>query len=182
MQKNIGKNSSTKQYSAEVFKSLLGKMQYIKTKRETLQWDVIFASAKLLDIGSTSIVKTGGEGSANSILDKIERRDEAIAKNWAYSTIENLIMESFYIINPQYRIYVYDLYIKPDKRRLRNSPAAEAERYGYDRRVFVPQLNDAINEAVSTSRVRCILDEVKNIALENDIKELINMYSKEESR
>ena len=64
---------------------------------------------------------------------------------------------------------------------MRNSPAAEAERYGYDRRKFVPQLNSALNEAVNTSRVADILDEVRNIALENNIEELINIYSKEES-
>ena len=180
MQKNTGKRSSTRRYSTEEFKSLLSMTEYVKHKREISQWDVIFANAKLLDIGSTSIVKTGNSGSANSILDKIERRDEAAAKNKAYSTIENLIIESFYIIDPQYRIYVYDLYIKPDKRKLRNSPAAEAERYGYDRRKFVPQLNSALDEAVKTSRVTDILDEVRNIALENNIEELINIYAKEE--
>ena len=170
-----------RRYSTEEFKNLLSMMEHVKHKRETSQWDVIFANAKLLDIGSTSIVKTGNDGPGSSILDKIERRDEAAAKNKAYSTIENLIIESFYIIDPQFRIYVYDLYIKPDKRKLRNSPAAEAERYGYDRRKFVPQLNSALDEAVSTSRVTGILDEVRNIALENNIEELINIYSKEES-
>mgnify|MGYP006916235437 CR=1 FL=1 len=155
-------------------------MQYVRSKKETSQWEVIFAETKLLDVGSTSIVKTGGSGPENSLMDKIVRRDEAVAKNRAYSTIESLIVESFFIIDPQFRIYAYDLYIKPDKRKLRNSPAAEAERYGYDRRKFVPELNNALNDAVNTQRVRCILDEVRNIALENNITELIDIYMKEE--
>ena len=170
-----------RRYSTDEFKSLLRMMEHIEHKREISQWDVIFANTKLLDIGSTSIVKTGNNGSADSILDKIERRDKAAAKNKAYSTIEKLIVESFYTIDPQYRIYVYDLYIRPDKRKLRNSPAAEAERYGYDRRKFVPELNGALDEAVNTSRVTCILDEIRNIALENDIRELIEIYAKEGS-
>ena len=74
------------------------------------------------------------------------------------------------------------LYLKPDKRRLRNSPAAEAERYGYDRRKFVPLLNNALEETVKKEKAIKNLNDIKNIALENEINELVNLYMKEEEQ
>ncbi len=183
MPRKAGRNFTTKTYSVELFKNILGRINYIRHKRETSYWDLVFARTNLLDVGSTSVIRSGNRSyNGSRLLDKIRRQDDAAAIHHAYSTIENLIMESFFSIDPQYRVYVYDLYLKPDKRRLRNSPAAEAERYGYDRRKFVPQLNNALEEAVRTAKVKCILDDIKNIALENGITELINLYVKEEEQ
>ena len=172
-----------KTYSVELFKSVLGKINFVRHKRETSYWDLVFAKNSLLGIGSTSVIRTGNTSyNGNYLLDKIKRQDEAKAKHDAYSTIESLIIQNFYSIDPQYHVYVYDLYLKPDKRRLRNSPAAEAERYGYDRRKFVPLLNNALEETVKKEKVIKNLNDIKNIALENEINELVNLYMKEEEQ
>ena len=171
-----------KRYSVETLKKILGKIEYVRHRRETSRWDLIFATAKLTDVGSSWNIQIGGGGQGKgSVLDKYERKDLAEARNKAYSRIEKLIMECFYCIDPEYRIYVYDLYLRPDRKKLKNSPAAEAERYGYDRRKFVPQLNEAMERSLNTETMSRILDEIRNIANENGIEELIQIFSEEES-
>ncbi len=166
-----------KQYSVETYKKVLSMTEYIRHKRETSYWDMVVARTKLMDVGSTWIVQIGkGSQSRKSTLEKYDRNDKAKTRNSAYSKIEKLIIESFYCIDPEYRVYVYDLYLRPDRRRLRNSSAAEADRYGYDRRKFVPQLNSAIERAAKTRKVSGMLEEIENIALENEIDELISIF------
>lgn len=170
-----------KQYSIETYKSILGMIEFIENGKEKSQWDLTAARARLFDIGSVSLVRTGnGGGSKNPVMERIERKDEAEAKNRAFSMIENLIIESFYCIDPEYRIYVYDLYFKPDRRKAKNSPSAEAERYGYDRRKFVPQLSEALANALMKGRVMEILNEIAKIAVDNDIEELTGIFAEEE--
>jgi len=155
-------------------------MEYVRHKRETSYWDMVFARTKLMDIRSTSIIQVGkGSQSKKSLLDRYEIKDEAEAKNRAFAKIENLIIDGFYCIDPDYRVYAYDLYLKPDRKRLRNSPTAEADRYGYDRRKFVPQLDDAINRAAKTEKVVRILGEIENIALKNNINELMQIFAED---
>ncbi len=116
------------------------------------------------------------------LMDRIERKDRAETESSAFSRIENLIMESFYRIDPEYRVYVYDIYFRPDRNRLKNSPSAEAERYGYDRRRFVPQLNEALDSAIKDRKTTEILNEIKEIAVKSGIDELIEIFEKEERK
>ena len=132
-------------YSVMQFKRLCLLAGDLSDRIPTLQENLERIESAVFHVRSTSIVKiskqkNGGSALNNNVLmyEEMERQLNAQIE------IVELINEAVDQIDPSYRMWFYELYMLPGRKR--RFPVNLAEEYGIERHDFTRRLNEAVAE------------------------------------
>jgi len=167
-------------YSVTTFKKLCrlaaGEQKFILQKKEYIE------SMNLFGIGSTSVVQIYDkkDPTRNTVESKLFLLEDLEREVNAYKKIYDCVLESAMQIDPVYRKFVIGIYLVSDDRSDRKSPSRIAEDFGFDRRKFVPDLDNAIKQALAEEEVTAKIDMIKKIALEYQREEYLKIFEEAE--
>lgn len=168
-------------YSVSTFKKICktaaGEQRLIRQKKEYI------LSMNILGLSSTSIVQVNEkrDPTRNSIESKLFLLEDLEREVNAYQKIYDCALESAMQVDPVYREFVIDIYLVSDDRSGRKSPSSTAEEYKFDRRKFVPDLDDAIAQALAKDEVKARIDTIRKIALEYKRDEYLQIFEEAEA-
>lgn len=168
-------------YSLKQYKELcrlVSREDEIIRKKQTMLYQM-----NIFGLKSTSVVQ---------ISNSSYQPDRTFRKIIRYNEIENEIKDSQRIIelmlktieqiDPSFRIHVIDTYLILDRWGRQRHSLKEAERYGYDRRTFKKEMDEAIEAALTRKETVACLEAIRILAERNDRQDYLKIFAESGER